>query len=291
MTSGPIRVFIGSADRSLLEQYVLQWSILKNTRSPVDFYIMNGTHNRVVRSGGAPVDNFLDPRLIQQNKATPFTFFRYAIPRYCGSGRAIYLDSDQLLLTDIDELWQTSLDGADASMCQAYRKGRWATSVMLFDCAHFALDLPAILDGIEGGDLAFEDLNYLTERFRVRYPVRIRTLAPGWNSFDCRLKATKLIHFTNLNTQPWRFYNHAEEELWAEHLQGAYRDKYVTDDIIQAAIEEHGCRPDLLHLARTGLRLNGRERLKRRARAVVENAKFMTPRQYLYNLQVRIQRM
>lgn len=175
-------------------------------------------------------------------------------------------------------------------MCQAYRKGRWATSVMLFDCARFALDLPAILEDIEGGRLTFEDLNYLTERFRVGYPVQIRPLPPGWNSFDCYGPSTKLIHFTNLNTQPWRFRSHPAEELWVAHLHGAYKDNYVTDDIIRQAIED-GCRPDLLELAKTGLRLSGPERLRRRARAVVENAKFMTPRQYLYNLQVGIQRM
>lgn len=290
MTADPIRVFIGSADRSVLEQYVLQWSILKNTQSPVDFYVMNGTHNRVARVGGEAVENFLDPRLVRENTATPFTFFRYAIQHYCGSGRAIYLDSDQLLLTDIDELWRMPLDGAGASMCQAYRKGRWATSVMLFDCSRFALDLPAILMDIEAGSLTFEDLNYLTERFRARYPVQIKALSPGWNSFDCYGTSTKLIHFTNLNTQPWRYWSHPAEELWVAHLHGAYKDNYVTDDIIRQAIEE-GCRPDLLELARTGLRLSQPERLRRRARAVVENAKFMTPRQYLYNLQVGIQRM
>ena len=290
MTAAAIRVFIGSADRSVLEQYVLQWSILQTTKSPVDFYVMNGTHNRVVGSGGETVENFLDPRLVRESTATPFTFFRYAIPQYCGSGRAIYIDSDQLLLTDIDELWRAPLEQADASMCQAYRKGRWATSVMLFDCSRFALDLPAILGDIEAGQLTLEDLNYLTERFRAKYPLRIEKLHPGWNSFDCYGESTKLIHFTNLNTQPWRFLSHPAEELWIAHLHGAYKDNYVTDKIILQAIDQ-GCRPDLLELAKTGLRLSGPERLRRRARAVVENAKFMTPRQYLYNLQVGIQRV
>jgi lipopolysaccharide biosynthesis glycosyltransferase len=291
MTADPIRVFIGSADRSVLEQHVLQWSILRNTRSPVDFYIMNGTYNRVVRVGGEAVENFLDPWLLRENTGTPFTFFRYAIPRYCGSGRAIYLDSDQLLLTDIEELWRTPLDGVSATMCQAYRKGRWATSVMLFDCSRFALDLPAILKAIEAGLLSLEDLNYLTERFRAIYDLQIRPLPPSWNSFDSYGPSTKLIHFTNLNTQPWRFLSHPAEELWMAHLHGAYTDNYVTDEMIREAIEEEEYRPDLLERARMGLRLSWSERLRRRARAVVENAKFMTPRQYLYNLRVGVQRL
>lgn len=292
MAVAPIRIFIGSADRSILEQRVLQWSILTRTKHPVDFFVMNGTSNAILRDNGDKVEDFLDARLMHQNLSTPFTFFRYAIPQFCAySGRAIYIDSDQLVFADIDDLWSRPLDGTGVSMCRAYRPGRWATSVMLFDCEKCRLDLPAVLADIEAGKLTYTDLNFITDAFRAAYPIAIQVLEPEWNSLDCYSTSTKLIHFTNLRMQPWRFTMHPAEELWVMYLQGAYRDGYVTRELIEHAIAEHGCRSDLVDLAERGLRLSPFERWKRRLAAIVKNAKFMTPRQYLYNLRVGIQRV
>jgi hypothetical protein len=292
MSQAPVRVFIGSADRSIIEQRVLQWSVQKRTRAPVEFYILNGTHGEVRGPRGEPVPNPLGDRLRRMSTATPFTFFRYAIPELCGfAGRAIYCDADQLVMDDIEELWSTPLGDAGAAMCPAYRRGRWATSVMVLDCAKFRLDLPAVLGDVERGELSLVDLNYFTDRFLARYPLKITPLAPVWNSLDCPGRDVKLLHFTNLNMQPWRFTMHPAEELWAEHLQAAYRDGYLNRQMIRDAIDKEGYRPDLLDMAEKGVRLGLWERLKRRLGAVVMNAKFMTPRQYLYNLHIGIQRI
>lgn len=292
MTTTPIRIFIGSADRSILEQLVLQWSIVNKTRKTVEFYIMNGTHNKIMGADGDAVEGFLDPALFRQNLSTPFTFFRYGIPQFCNyEGRAIYLDADQLLLCDIDELWQMPLDQNDALMCQAYRNGKWATSVMLFDCSRFRLDLGEILTEVEEGLYSLEDLNYLTEQFRQKHPFQIGVLAPAWNSFDWYDANTKLIHFTNLRMQPWRYTINPNEDLWMAHLQGAYKDNYVDKEILRKAIDEEGYRQDLVELAESGLQLSAREKLERRMKAIMANAKFMTPKQYLYNLYVGIQRI
>src|SRR3546814_12816555 len=42
--------------------------------------------------------------------ATPFSGFRWAVPAYCGyEGRAIYMDTDTLVLDDIAALWRAPM--------------------------------------------------------------------------------------------------------------------------------------------------------------------------------------
>src|SRR3954451_5303347 len=84
-----LRIFVGTDDSQIVAHEVLEYSIRKHTSRPVEFVPM---HN---------IDLPL-PRDPAQRPRTGFSFYRFLIPSLCGfKGRAIYLDADMLVLSDI----------------------------------------------------------------------------------------------------------------------------------------------------------------------------------------------
>lgn len=114
----------------------------------------------------------------EDSGCTGFSKMRWEIPRICNyEGHAIYLDVDMVLQADIKELW-------------AYRAYRTATmydgstEVMVINCSN---------------------------------PERVGIIPKEWNVEDYAatpedLETAKLIHYTDLKTQPW-FYDHPKPWL------------------------------------------------------------------------------
>src|SRR4051794_9455012 len=100
-----VRVFIGSGEASLLERKTAIYSLRKHTKRELDIYVFNGTHNAIELNDGEP---FLAPMSLQvkYRNITEFSLYRFLIPEICDHrGRAIYIDSDTVCLTDIGELF------------------------------------------------------------------------------------------------------------------------------------------------------------------------------------------
>ncbi|MFN9917781.1 MAG: hypothetical protein ACK53L_34660, partial [Pirellulaceae bacterium] len=103
--SSPVRVFIGSGEASLLERKTLIHSLRKHTRRELDIYVFNGTHNAIERNDEAPILADM-PLWIKYRNYTEFSNYRWLIPAICNhQGRAIFLDSDMVCLSDIGELF------------------------------------------------------------------------------------------------------------------------------------------------------------------------------------------
>ena len=103
-----------------------------------------------------------------ESGCTGFSKVRHAVPeiaRNMGHLHCIYLDVDMLVLGDISELWD-------------YRaNGRWV----------------CLLDGTT--EVSVID----TRSHAARYP----RIPPAWNAEDQVFDGMKLLHFTDLSTQPW----------------------------------------------------------------------------------------
>jgi len=130
--SSSIKIFIGTSDKEdkIIEQVYL-YSLFKNTKAKLDI-------------------TFLRPKRFRdwnrQGWGTPFTCFRYAVPELCNfEGRAIYTDVDMINFRDIQELWETDMEGkpfasAFDTLCDntwenpSNPDGWFCDSVMLFDC-------------------------------------------------------------------------------------------------------------------------------------------------------------
>ena len=136
-----------------------------------------------------------------------FTPLRFAPPELMDyEGRAVVMDPDIFAIADIWELLERDMQGA-AIMCRPKsgrkgRKGAWASSVMLLDCAkltHWRFEEnftqmfePVQRDYMDWISLKLEDQS------------TIGRLESEWNDFDNLTPDTKLLHNTKRKTQPWK---------------------------------------------------------------------------------------
>lgn len=247
MASSTPVVYIGSGEASTLERKVLIHSLRRNSRGPVDIRVFNGTHNTVEREGHEPELVPMSVRVKYQN-ITEFSNYRYMIPQLCGhEGRAIWLDSDMICLGNIAELFETPLDGADLMAKNWPWKGRtrWSLSVSLFDNARCRFDLDRYAEEITAGELTYNDVQQMSDAFLARHPFKLAKLDDRWNAFDELHADTKLIHYTNLHTQPWKVRGHRHGGLWFRYLNEAREAGLVTEDDVELAIRRSYVRHDI----------------------------------------------
>lgn len=127
--------------------------------------------------------------------STPFSGYRWRVPAACGfQGRAIYLDSDLVVLGDIAELWETELGPGQIAAARSPSK----FCVTLWDCqaakGHMldAVDLMRV-DGHERQTAYFRS-----------HPGLVRAFGARWNYLDSEDRGTlgQIVHFTDLTCQP-----------------------------------------------------------------------------------------
>jgi mitochondrial fission protein ELM1 len=174
----PVRIFLGSEGAQWRAERVFVWSI-ERVRDPGRRYEIH-----VMKDLAG-----FDPR----GWTTGFTLYRFAIPEFSGSGRAIYNDVDQVYLRDPGELFDAELGDC------GYRSVHPVdTSVMLIDCdrmrEHWTL-----------ARAQRESKRRLHARARA-VPGLWSALDPAWNARDDEAIGAdaRVIHFTTLHTQPWR---------------------------------------------------------------------------------------
>jgi hypothetical protein len=266
MSNNPIKIFIGSVEASLLERKVLIYSLHRNSSRNLDIYILNGTHNTIERDGFLPESAPMSIKVKYQN-VTEFSNYRFLIPEVCDQkGRAIYLDSDMIALGDIGELFDAEMHDqnflAKPASYGDTEQAQWGLSVMLMDCSktHFYLD--QYYDEIDAGLYGYSDLHQMLPKFLSYHPFSIGSIDPRWNEFDFQLKDTKLIHYTNLYAQPWKYRAHPFGNIWFDYFEQARRAGFITDYDIELTLVRGFARKDLLD----GNRWTTRDYLLRMAR-------------------------
>lgn len=244
-----VKVFIGSGEASLIERKVAVYSLRKHTKRDLDIYVCNGTHNAIELNDENPFIAPMSLRVKYRN-VTEFSLYRYLIPELCNySGKAIYIDSDTICLSDIAQLFDTPMNGADFLAKPDAYKGEqlWGLSVMLIDCEKCRFDLEQTIDEIDAGLYSMTDFSLMAPKFLEHHPYKIGRLDPLWNVFDQWDAQTKLIHYTNLETQPWKYHNHPYGELWFTYFEEARAAGYVTDRDLELSRIRSYVRPDLLN--------------------------------------------
>lgn len=195
--SGPVKVYVGTDPNMKKAELALEYSIRKHTSSDVDIIWMDYSRGGVW--DGWDIGRERGHPYAKKGWGTDFTCFRFAIPEVAGfQGRAIYLDVDMILLKDIRELFETKMDKPVLSTPGGF-------DVILYDCT------------------AFKDKLWwpTVERMKVNkwrrqdYEAVLKNhdfcggLDEKW---DCRdgkgydENTTALVHYTNMNTQPWKPY-------------------------------------------------------------------------------------
>jgi lipopolysaccharide biosynthesis glycosyltransferase len=239
-----IDVFVGADRSQLLAVAVLEHSIRRHTRRPV----------RV-----APlIDVDLpEPRDLRQGSRTNFSFARFAIPELKDyEGRAIYLDADMLVFRDIGELWDIAFDGASIVIQEelpehavvhqkpgAPSKRVKQCSVMLVDCARARWDVRQIVAGLDGR-YTYEQLMYelcILPEAEIRYAVPF-----AWNSLEHYDAETRLIHYTDMDTQPWVSTENRFAHLWLDEVRLMLTTGALSRSDLQREIDLGYFRPSLL---------------------------------------------
>jgi lipopolysaccharide biosynthesis glycosyltransferase len=249
-TQERVRVFVGSGEASLLERKVSIYSLRKHSKRNLDIYVFNGTHNAVELNDGDPFPAPM-PLHIKYQNVTEFSLYRYLIPQICNyQGKAIYIDSDTICLTDIGELFDTCLNGFDfLAKKDAYANNSedlWGLSVMLIDCEKCKFDLESICAELTKTLYTYTDFSCMSQTFLAYHSYKIGELDPKWNVFDYYDKDTKLIHYTNLYTQPWKHPNHPYGDLWFNYFREAMAAGYITERDIELSLVRSYVRQSLL---------------------------------------------
>ena len=136
-----------------------------------------------------------------------FTPLRFAPPELMNyEGRAVVMDPDIFAIGDIWELLQRDMQNAAiVSRPKSGRKGRkgaFASSVMLLDCAklrhwQFEKNFSEMFEPVSRDYMDWVSL-------KLEPTGSISALEPYWNDFDNLTQETRLLHNTKRKTQPWK---------------------------------------------------------------------------------------
>jgi hypothetical protein len=136
-----------------------------------------------------------------------FTPLRFAPPGLMNyQGRAVVIDPDVFAIGDVWDLLSRDMQGK-AIMCRPKsgrkgRKGAYASSVMLLDCARlghwrFEQDFNEMFEPVKRDYMDWISL-------KLEDSATIGLLESEWNDFDNLTENTRLLHNTKRKTQPWK---------------------------------------------------------------------------------------
>lgn len=230
-----IHVYIGTEPKTEIPRKVLEYSIIETTRSPVEFHPMIGDNWSKVNS---------------KTPGTGFSLLRWSIPERANYiGKAIYLDADQLVLDDIEDLWNSpTLFPAETESCSIWctfqkskdypaKPYKPNTSVMLIDCEKAKKEWPSLeelktylKDDVKRKKYApvMHALHILTKPTEIPY---------YWNHLNkCKGGVTRLIHYTTEHKQPWYDPTHPCTRTWRDAFMRALKAGYIDVKDVKAAV-------------------------------------------------------
>jgi len=202
-------IFVHTNHRQYVGALVSQYSMRRNSRHPDAFdiqildardyaFLREREGQTFLRNGRRVVWHFEDLQ--------SFTPLRFLPPERMGyQGRALVVDPDVFAVGDVYELLTRDMQGK-AILCRMRSKskglaGGKASSVMLLDCAKLrhwrcAENFAEMFEGKRD----YQDWMTL----QLEPSDSIGLFEDEWNDFDRLTPATRLIHNTKRQTQPWK---------------------------------------------------------------------------------------
>lgn len=239
------RIFVGADRSQLLAVKVLEHSIRRHASIDVE----------VIPMVDLVVQQPRDPR---NGQRTGFSFSRLCIPELSKyQGRAVYMDADMLVMRDVRELWELPFDGAKVVIqrevkhedtttkkegAPTFRKKQCA--VMLLDCDRLSWDIETIVSDMDSGKYGYEELMFdlcILQEEEIKYGVPFE-----WNSLEHLDSETRLLHYTDMLTQPWVSTRNRLAEPWYQEVRSMLSDGTLSWKEIQAEIDLGFFRPSLL---------------------------------------------
>ena len=203
-------VFIHTNRKQMLGALVSRYSLQKNSAHAAEFdveFIEAGDQPCMLEREGQRYLRDGDMRPWLNDDLQSFTPLRFAPPQLMNyQGRAVVIDPDIFAIGDIWDLLNRDMGGS-AILCRPKsgrkgRKGAFASSVMLLDCAqlkHWQFE-QNFIDMFEPVKRDYMDWISL----KLENPATIGLLESEWNDFDNLTENTRLLHNTKRKTQPWK---------------------------------------------------------------------------------------
>jgi hypothetical protein len=231
----PMLVYVGADETQLVASHVLEYSIHKYASRPAIVTPM------------APY-KFALPKEEKNRPRTGFSFQRFLIPSLCDySDRALYVDSDMQVFTDLAELWEIPF-GHQKVLCTYQKRPEvWTDfswfhegrqySVMLLDCPRLPWKIEEIVRGLDEEKFSYQDLMF---NLCLVQPDEIEDrVPPEWNCLEHYSEGkTKLLHYTAVQLQPWRNDDNPLRHIWEKCFQEAYLAGYLPDQLLEDALSK-----------------------------------------------------
>jgi len=201
-----LKVFLFCNPGLSLAALVSRYSILRNTRHAKEFEIelLNEQDFGLLRT-------FDDTKILWGGKLRrwrydsdlSFTLLRLIPPQLMNyQGRAAVIEADTLVLGDIYDLLTKDMSDFDGLTCPIEAVNpkfvSHQGSVMLLDCNKVRWDLKSLFDGLVRREYDYLDL------MRLKLERKFGSFEKEWNHFDTLTDQTKILHYTDHSTQPWR---------------------------------------------------------------------------------------
>lgn len=243
--SDVINIYIGSEPKTEIARKVLEHSVRRHTSADVEFVPMIGREWEY-DIGGIPV-------------GTGFSLRRWMIPAHCGyQGRAIYLDADAMIFTDIEGLWRLPdlprVDNVTSPVIwTTFQTDKWSprrpvpqTSVMVIDCEravdHDGFHIDRVLDDLRSKPTK----DYYGSVMHASWLLgRVAHVADKWNSLNkYEAGRTRILHFTKEPEQPWVKPDHPLAHLWQAELKLTIKAGEITETEFEEALGRWGVKED-----------------------------------------------
>lgn len=234
-----IRIYVGTEEKTEIFRIVLEHSIKTRTKADVIVTPMIGSGWVI------PPD---------MPAGTGFSLRRWIIASKQGTGRAIYMDADQLVLGDVRELWSFP-DTMPKENCTTwctyqpdkFSKSPWPqSSVMVIDCdaaaGQWGWQEQRMYDYLRGKDRGSKEyVNFMHATWQSPPPVKIPV---EWNHLNVLNKNTKLLHYTKEPEQPHTNPSHRHADIWRQELVATIKAGLIPKKLFEEQLAKWGVRED-----------------------------------------------
>lgn len=237
-------VGIGCDAAQELPASVLAFSIHEKAQAPVSVEHLY----RVDEAG-------IDDRLRQMQR-TAFSLQRFLLARMMlrrGFDLAIYLDSDMLMLRPVDEL-VAQFNACNSSVAIVDSRVEWRrqrqSSVMVMN-REGAERLHESFIRFAADEISYDELIYL----KTIGPVGV--LDSRWNGLEYLDQDMALIHYTDMDRQPWLAHGNPNSGIWYANLWRFTRS-HVGMEVLEREAAARHVRPALLEIVKEGPSVSAR---------------------------------
>jgi hypothetical protein len=230
----PVRVYVATEPGQMLATRVLEYSIRSRSSITSEVYSLHDFGFQIP-----------EPQALENKPRSPFSFQRFLVPQAAGfRGRAIYMDSDMQVLRDIRQLWRLPLGENDLlAVGEPTKTGRKPQfSVMLMNCERIGWNIREIVADMDSGRLTYAQLMDEMKVATKWSP----DIPPRWNCLERCDSDSALIHYTDMDRQPWVQINNPLARLWVKELRAAITAGFITHAFVEDHVRAGFVRPSLL---------------------------------------------